>query len=59
MKLNANTNLSTLAELMGNDYTESEARSFKTYLIDLSITDTDELTNQEWVDHLTAWDSAE
>lgn len=48
-------NLSTLAEMI--DATETEARSFRAYLLAEGITDTDELTDDQWADLLTAWEA--
>lgn len=57
MTISYNRNLSNLAELMGNDYDELSAASFATYLIEeREITDTDQVTDAEWADLLTAWE---
>lgn len=50
-------NLSNLAELMGQGYTEDDAADFAAYLLDIGITDTDDLSNDEWTNHLWDWES--
>lgn len=57
MTISYNRNLSNLAELMGNDYTELDAANFAAYLIEeRNITNTDQVTDAEWADLLTAWE---
>lgn len=59
MKLNTNTNLSILAEMMGDGYTESDARSFKAYLIDRGVADTDDINDEQFLSALVEWENPE
>lgn len=59
MNLTNNTNLSILAEMMGNGYIESDARSFRAYLLSRDVTDTDEITDEQFLSALSDWESPE
>ena len=58
MTISTTRNLSQLAELMGNDYTEADAAKFAAHLIEqYGVADTDELGDNEWLEALAEWDS--
>ena len=57
MNLTTTPNYSVLAEMMGNTYTESDARDFRTYLLVNDVQDTDSLTDTEWADLLASWEN--
>ena len=44
-----NDNIENIRAMMGPDYSLIDARAFAAYLIDFGITDTDQLTFEEWV----------
>lgn len=58
MTVSTTANLSILAEMMGNDYTESNAADFAQYLLDSNVTDTDDVTDQRWGYLLEEWSTS-
>lgn len=58
MIVSTTNNLSTLAELMGNAYTETEAADFAQYLLESGVTNTDDVTDQRWGYLLEEWSTA-
>jgi len=57
MNLITNTNYSVLAEMMGDAYTESDARDFLTHLLVNDVQNTDDLTDTEWAEMLATWEN--